>query len=78
MPFLMVCWPYTLFSLLYENHSPPRSMAEYVLTTRKSMLLKAQGVLSRTDVLSSQYKCWHTPAAHQQSNTDQQMSFRNR
>ena len=23
-------------------------------------------------------QCWHAPAVHQQSNTDQQMSFRNR
>ena len=28
--------------------------------------------------MNNKKSCWHTPVAHQQSNTDQQMSFRNR
>jgi hypothetical protein len=43
-------------SLLNENDSPPRSLAESQLTIRKRRAVNAKGPLSRTDVLSSHYR----------------------
>jgi sarcosine oxidase subunit beta len=55
-PFLRVCCHGGLFSLVHENHSSALSRAESQLTARKRQALKAQGTLSRTDALSSQYR----------------------
>ena len=55
--------------------------SSYLLSQVRSITscvsIRARGVGSKR-LLGGAGTCWHMPVAHQQSNTDQQMSFRNR